>query len=194
MGTPNFFSLANQHIYWSYCSEQTQDLTETGPRLLRHDSGERKKKWMQIYVSVHVWIFLENDSFTCTQRIWHAVKCYLRSSVDNQDASARDWLSMNLDFLIREMQMVWGLNKIAYKIIYCGAWHMVGHQYMLAITRKEAEKKKKRHWCKEFFSHFVSTRFSGAPRTAAWSKWDRIWPLKTKKALNWENQWVLDQS
>lgn len=84
MGTPNFHCSANWHIYWSYCYEKTQDLTETGPKPLRDDSRERKKKWMKMYVSVHVWIFLGNDSFTCTQRIWNMVKYYKRRVLPNK--------------------------------------------------------------------------------------------------------------
>ena len=38
---PNTLSSANQHVYWSYCSKQTQDRTETGPRSLRDDSRDR---------------------------------------------------------------------------------------------------------------------------------------------------------
>lgn len=41
--TPNPLSSANQHIYWRFCSEQTQDMTKTGPRSSRDDSRDKEK-------------------------------------------------------------------------------------------------------------------------------------------------------
>ena len=46
---PNTLSSANQHVYWRYCSKQTEDRTETGPRPLRDGSRDRGKNRSAVF-------------------------------------------------------------------------------------------------------------------------------------------------
>lgn len=116
VGTPNLLGLANQHIYWSYCSKEVQGVTKGGTRPLRDDGRAREQKvnavlWVRACVKFSwKWLFRLHQIHTrigCSEMLQE--RALPRRFWRRPRSLVRGRIVMNLGFLTCEMEMMMGI-------------------------------------------------------------------------------------